>query len=81
LAQARKERKVQSTIVAPVGQVLRPEIIGRKHWSISFATRRRCRVCSARGVNRKVSVKCLKVDVTHVWRENGFRLPHQGKSL
>lgn len=80
LAQARQDRKVQRPIVAAAGHVVRLEIIGRKHWPISSATRRRCRVFG-QDVNRKVSVKCLRCDVTHVWRGNGFRLPHQSKFL
>ena len=62
VAQAGQERNVQR----PIGQaaeVLRHKISASKHWLILSATHRRCHVCSAKGVNRKVSVKCLRCDV------------------
>jgi hypothetical protein len=71
---------VQRPIAAAAFHVVRLEVTGRKHWTISSVTRRRC-VCWARGVNRKVTVKYVWCDVSHVYRENGFRPPHRGKSL
>jgi hypothetical protein len=42
-------------------QVVTPKARGSKHWHILSAMRIRCHACSARGVNRKVLVKCLEV--------------------
>ena len=66
LAQAGQERNVPRPIGRPLAaaiQVVRLEERGRKRWPIPSAMRRRCRVCSARGVNKKVSVKCQRCDV------------------
>jgi len=66
LAQAGHERNVRRPIGRPpaaVTQVLRLEERDRQHWPIPSATRRRCRVCSAKGVTRNVSMICKKCDV------------------
>lgn len=66
LAHSGQERNVQCPIGRPPAtatQVVRLEDRGRKHWSVPSATRRRCRVCSASGVNKIVSVKCQRCDV------------------
>jgi hypothetical protein len=55
---------------AEATQVVRIEECGRKHWTIWSAMRRRCHVCLARGVNRKVSVKSQRCDVALCWIEN-----------
>ena len=57
---------------AEATRVVRLEEHGRKHWTIRSAMRRRCHVCSARGVNRKVSVKRQRCDVALCWIENAF---------
>ena len=66
LAQAGQERNVQRPICrtpAAATQVVRLEEHSRKLWPILSATRRRCRVCSARGVIRNVSVVCQRYGV------------------
>ena len=39
------------------------EVCSSKHWSIPSETQMRCRMCKARGVTQKVSVKCHKCEV------------------
>ena len=67
LAHAGHERNVPRAIGRPptaaATQVVRLEKSGRKHWPIPSATRRRCHVCSARGVTRNISVKCHRCDM------------------
>jgi hypothetical protein len=66
LVQAGLERNVQRPIgrtPAAATQVVRFDERGRKHWPIPSATRRRCRVCSARGITKNVSVICQRCDV------------------
>ena len=66
LAQAGQEQIVLRPIRRPPAastQVVRLEEHSRKHWPIPSVTQRRCRVCSARGVTRNVSVKCQRCDV------------------
>ena len=63
LAQAGQEWHVQRPVGRPAAEVLREEISVSKHWPILSATHGRCYMCSARGVNGKVSVKCW-CDVT-----------------
>ena len=66
LAQAGQERNVQRPVGRPPAaatQVVRLQDRGRKHWPLPYARRRRCRLCSARGVNKIVSVKCQRCDV------------------
>jgi len=63
LAQAGQEQNVQRPVGRPAAEVLRQEINVTKHWSILFAMHRRCHVCSARGVNKKVSLKCRRCNV------------------
>jgi hypothetical protein len=67
LAQAGQEWNVQRPVGRPdaaAAEVLRREISVSKQWSILFTTHRRRPMRSATGVNRKVSVKCLRCDVT-----------------
>ena len=66
LARAGHERRSSM----PVGRPAPPSTnIGRldtrhnKHWPGRNPTKRRCRVCSARGVMRTVMFKCMKCDV------------------
>ena len=65
LAQAGQERNVRKPVVgtpqAAATQSIRFEERGRQHWTIPSATRRRCRMCSEKGVTRKVS------DMPNVW--------------
>jgi hypothetical protein len=44
-------------------KISRLEASGSKHWPSPCAKQVRCHVCSARGENRRVSVKCRKCDV------------------
>ncbi len=79
LAQAGHERNVQRPIGRPsaaVTKVLRLEERDRKHWPIPSATRRRCRVCSAKGVTRNVSMICEKCDVALCCDKTCFRDYH-----
>jgi hypothetical protein len=41
----------------------RLEACHNKHWPVCSTTKRRCRVCSARGVTRTVKTKCKRCDV------------------
>ena len=43
--------------------ILRLDTRHNKHWPDRNPTRRRCRVCSARGVTRTVMFKCVRCDV------------------
>ena len=64
LAQAGQEQNVPRPTGRPPDagtHIVRLEECSRKHWPIPSATRR-CHVCSARGVTRKVSVKCQRCD-------------------
>jgi len=67
LAQAGQEQNVRRPVggTAPVAatQSIRFEERGRQHWPIPSATRGRCRMCSARGVIRKVKVICQRCGV------------------
>jgi hypothetical protein len=51
-------RSAQSSI-----NIARLETCHNKHWPGRSQTKRRCRVCSARGVKRSVIYKCEKCDV------------------
>lgn len=84
LAQAGHERNVQRPIGRPpaaVTQVLRLEERDRKHWPIPSATRRRCRVCSAKGFTRNVSMICEKCDVALCCDTTCFRDYHTKAKL
>jgi hypothetical protein len=43
-----------------------------KHWQVHNPTKRRCRLCSARGVTRTVMFKCVKCDVALCVDRNCF---------
>ena len=65
LAQGGQEWNVSGPMGRPPAaatQVVRLEERSRKHWPNPPATRR-CRVRSARGVNKRVSVKCQRCDI------------------
>ena len=65
LAQTGQEWNVPTPMGRPPAastQVVRLEECGRKHWPIPFVMWR-CRLCLARDVTRKVSVKCQRCDV------------------
>ena len=79
LAQAGHELIVQRPIGRPhaaATQVFRFEERGRKHWPISSAMRRRCRVCAAKGVTRNVSVICRRCDVALCCNRRCFKDYH-----
>ena len=66
LAQAGCKERIPRPLGRPPSaakQVSRLELSGSKHWPVSCAKRVRCRVCSARGEDRRVFVKCRKCDV------------------
>ena len=84
LAQAGQERNVQRPVGRPAAAatvVLRQEMSVSKHWPILSATHRRCYVCSARGVNGKVSVKCCRCDVTLYMDRKSFLDYHTRANL
>ena len=66
LVQAEQEQNVQRPVGRPApaaAEILRQKISVSKHWPILSTKHRICHMCSARGVNRKVSVKCRRCDV------------------
>ena len=66
LAQAGHERNVHRPVGRPPAAahpLPRFEERGRKHWPIPSVTRRRCRMCSEKGVARNVKMKCQRCDV------------------
>jgi hypothetical protein len=84
LAQAGYERRVQrprgrSPYV--VTQAKRLEERDRKHWPMPSATRRRCRVCAARGVVRNVSFICEDCNVALCCDKTCFRDYHINADL
>ena len=52
-----------------------------KHWPGRNNTKRRCRVCSARGVTRTVIFRCVKCDVALCVDRNCFADYHTQKQL
>ena len=79
LAQAGPQRNVQRPVGRPPAtapQFIRFEERGRKHWLIPSATRRRCRMCAARGVTRNVSIICQRCDVALCCDTTCFRDYH-----
>ena len=77
MAQAGQERNVQRPVgrpaVAAATQAIRFEERGRTHWPIPSATRRRCRMCSDRGVTRKVKMICQRCGVALCCDSTCFR--------
>jgi len=65
LAHAGPEWRVQRPLGRPPNDeshVAMLEVCGSKHWPTRSETQLRCRVCKARGVTKKVFVKCHKCD-------------------
>jgi len=67
VAQAGQEQNVWRPVGGPAPaeaiRSIRFEECGRQHWPIPSATQRRCRMCSARGVTRKVTMMCQRCGV------------------
>ena len=79
LAQAGHERNVQRPVGRPpaaADPLPRFEERGRKHWPIPSVTRRRCRMCSEKGVARNVKMKCQRCDVGLCCNSTCFRDYH-----
>jgi len=84
LVQAGQESNVQRPIGRPpaaADQVLRLEERGRLHWPIRSATRRRCRVYSARGGTRNVQMMCEKCEVALRCDNTCFKVYHTKADL
>jgi len=66
LAHARPEQRLPRPLGRPPNvksHVAKLNVCGSKHWSIPSEALLRCHVCKARGVTKKVFVKCRKCEV------------------
>ena len=66
LARAGPDQRVPRPLCRPPNvetHVARLEVCGSKHWPTWSKKQLRCRVCKARGVTKKVFMKCCKCDV------------------
>ena len=84
LAQAGYERRVQRPRGRPpsvVTQAKRLAVRDKGHWPMPSATRRRCRVCAARGVVRNVSFICDDCNVALCCDKTCFRDYHINADL
>ena len=66
LAYAGQIRQIQRPMGRPAGtdkDVSRLEYSDSEHWPVVSETQLQCRVCSVRGLTRKVFIKCLKCGV------------------
>jgi hypothetical protein len=75
VAKAGQEQNVRRPVGGPAltaaTQSIRFEERGRQHWPIPSATRR-CRMCSARGVTRKVTMICQRCGIGYVAIAHAF---------
>ena len=84
LAHAGPERRVPRPLGRPPNvesQVARLEVCGSKHWPTRSEKQLRCRVCKARGVTKKVFMKCRKCDVGLCVKQTCFEDYHTKAQL
>jgi len=77
VAQAGQDQNVRRPVGGPAPaastQSIRFEELGRQHWPILSAMRRRCHMCAARGVTRKVKMICRRCGVALCCNSACFR--------
>jgi len=79
LAHAGPERSVPRPLGRPPNvesHIAMLEVCERKNWPTRSETQLRCRVCKARGVTKKVFVKCRKCDMGLCVKQTCFKEYH-----
>ena len=61
--------------------IARLDVCGSKHWFTRSETQMRCPVCKARGVTKKVFVKCRKCDTGPCVKQTCFEDYHTKAQL
>ena len=84
LAHAGPERRVPRPLGRPPNvesHVTRLKVCGSKHWPTRSETQLRCCVLKARGVTKKVFIKCRKCDVGLCVKQTCFEDYHTKAQL
>ena len=84
LAHAGPERRVPSPLGRPPNvesHVAMLEVCGSKHWPTRSEMQLRCHMGRARGVTKKVFVKCCKCDVGLCVKQTCFKDHHTKAQL
>ena len=84
LAHAGPDRRVPRPLGRPPNvetHVASLEVCGTKHWPTRSEKQLRCHVCKARGVTKKVFMKCRKCDVGLCVKQSCFEEYHTKAQL